>query len=82
ESLAEYCHKGKQLYLEGKIQTRTWEKDGVKHYSTEVRADRIVLLGGPGSPGQRDAPPRTRTPASTPVTDDDFPDTHWDDDAA
>jgi len=46
ESLAEYLTKGKQIYVEGRIQTREWEKDGVKRYSTEIRGDRIVLLGG------------------------------------
>lgn len=46
ESLAEYLTKGKQIYVEGKLETRTWEKDGEKRYSTEIRADRIVLLGG------------------------------------
>lgn len=46
ESLAEYLTKGKQIYVEGKLQTRSWEdKDGNKKYTTEIRADRIVLLG-------------------------------------
>ena len=47
-SLAElaekYIKKGSQLYIEGKIQTRTWEKDGVKRYTTEIYADTIQLL--------------------------------------
>lgn len=51
DSLQPYLTKGKQIYLEGKLQTREWEKDGVKRYSTEVRVDRIVLLGG----GRRDS---------------------------
>lgn len=46
EALAEYLVKGKQIYVEGKLQTRQWEdKDGNKRYTTEVRSDRIVLLG-------------------------------------
>jgi len=48
-SLAElsekYIRKGSQLYIEGKIQTRAWEKDGVKRYTTEIYADTIQLLG-------------------------------------
>lgn len=48
-SLAElaekYIRKGMQLYVEGKIQTRSWEKDGVKRYATEIVADTIQLLG-------------------------------------
>ena len=40
-----YIRKGSQIYVEGKIQTRTWEKDGVKHYFTDILADTINLLG-------------------------------------
>ncbi len=45
-TLAEnYIRKGTQLYVEGKIRTRSWEKDGVKRYTTEIFADTIQLLG-------------------------------------
>ena len=38
--------KGKQIYIEGRLQTRQWDdKDGNKRYTTEIRADRITLLG-------------------------------------
>ncbi len=40
-----YIRKGSQIYVEGKIQTRSWEKDGVKHYITEILTDTINLLG-------------------------------------
>ena len=47
EALAEYLVKGKQIYVEGRLQTRTWDdKDGVKRYTTEIRSDRVLLLGG------------------------------------
>lgn len=46
ETLQPYLVKGKSVYVEGKLQTRQWEKDGQKHYTTEINADRIVLLGG------------------------------------
>lgn len=47
ESLNEYLTKGKQVYIEGRLQTRHWDdKDGNKRYTTEIRADRVVLLGG------------------------------------
>ncbi|HKT79212.1 MAG TPA: single-stranded DNA-binding protein [Vicinamibacterales bacterium] len=47
ESLAEYLTKGKQIYVEGRLQTRQWDdKDGNKRYTTEIRGDRVVLLGG------------------------------------
>jgi single-strand DNA-binding protein len=40
-----YIKKGIQLYIEGKIQTRSWEKDGIKRYTTEIYAETIQLLG-------------------------------------
>ena len=45
EIAEKYIRKGSQLYIEGKIQTRSWEKDGVKRYTTEIFADNIQLLG-------------------------------------
>ena len=52
ESLAEYLTKGKQIYVEGRLQTRQWDdKDGNKRYTTEIRGDKIVLLGGGGGRG-------------------------------
>lgn len=40
-----YIKKGTQIYVEGKIQTRSYEKDGIKRYTTEIYADTIQLLG-------------------------------------
>jgi single-strand DNA-binding protein len=52
ESLSEYLTKGKQIYVEGRLQTRKWQdKDGHDKYTTEIRADRITLLGGGGGGG-------------------------------
>jgi single-strand DNA-binding protein len=52
ESLSEYLSKGKQIYVEGRLQTRKWQdKDGNDKYTTEIRGDRIVLLGGGGGGG-------------------------------
>jgi single-strand DNA-binding protein len=49
ESLQEYLTKGKQIYIEGRLQTRQWDdKDGNKRYTTEIKADRVTLLGGGG----------------------------------
>lgn len=51
ESLNEYLTKGKQIYVEGRIQTREWtDKEGKQARTTEIKADKIVLLGG-GSGG-------------------------------
>lgn len=36
ELIAQYCDKGSQLYLEGRLRTRSWEKDGIKKYTTEI----------------------------------------------
>lgn len=41
EVVGQYLKKGRPVFLEGRLQTRTWEKDGVKHYRTEVLADRF-----------------------------------------
>lgn len=54
EICGKYLGKGKQVYVEGKIQTRTWDKDGVKHYRTEVVANEVQFLGSKG--GNRDEP--------------------------
>ena len=52
ESLNEYLTKGKQIYVEGRLQTRKWtDKDGHEKYTTEIRGDRVVLLGGGGGGG-------------------------------
>ena len=49
ENLANYLLKGKQVYVEGRLQTRSWEdKDGQKRFMTEVVADDVLLLGGRG----------------------------------
>jgi single-strand DNA-binding protein len=57
ESLQDYLKKGKQIYVEGRIETRSWDdKDGQKKYMTEIIADRIQLLGsreGGGGGGRR-----------------------------
>ena len=52
ETLQEYLLKGRQIYVEGRLQTRQWDdRDGNKRYTTETRADRVVLLGGRGGGG-------------------------------
>lgn len=45
----QYLQKGKQVYIEGRLQTRQWEgQDGVKRNRTEIVADNMIMLGGPG----------------------------------
>jgi len=49
ESLREYLTKGKQIYVEGRLQTRQWDdKAGNKRYTTEIKTNRVTLLGGAG----------------------------------
>lgn len=56
ESLSEYLVKGKQVYIEGRLQTDEYtDKDGVKRKSTKVRCEKVVLLGSGGGGGARSA---------------------------
>ncbi|MFH1262821.1 MAG: single-stranded DNA-binding protein [Pseudomonadota bacterium] len=49
ELAGQYLTKGRQVYVEGRLQTRSWDdKDGTKRYSTEVVATNLQFLGGPG----------------------------------
>jgi single-strand DNA-binding protein len=85
ESLQEYLTKGKQIYVEGRLQTRQWDdKDGNKRYTTEIKADRVTLLGGgSGRGGGAFAGASERAGSSfaagadeapmEPITDDDIP---------
>ncbi|MBU0699532.1 MAG: single-stranded DNA-binding protein, partial [Proteobacteria bacterium] len=45
EICGEYLSKGRQVYVEGKLQTRSWEKDGVTRYTTEIVASDVQFLG-------------------------------------
>jgi single-strand DNA-binding protein len=58
KALTQYLVKGRQVYLDGKLTTRKWEKDGQKHYSTEILVDQVVLLGKSNGNGgaRRDDP--------------------------
>ena len=50
EIAGEYLKKGRQVYIEGRIEYGSYEKDGVKHYTTDIIADEMQMLGG-GSEG-------------------------------
>jgi len=57
ETCAQYLKKGRQVYLEGKMQTRTWDdKDGKKMYTTEVVVSNVQFIGDKGDSGTK-APP-------------------------
>jgi len=51
EIAGEYLKKGSSVYIEGRIKTRQWEKDGQKQYSTEIVAEQMQMLGGRGGEG-------------------------------
>lgn len=89
EIVRDYVKKGTQLYIEGKLQTRSWDdkESGQKKYRTEILVNELTLLGKPGdgaSSGGGYSRSNTasydqRTPASQPeyadtgITDDDIP---------
>ena len=83
ESLSEYLVKGKQVYVEGRLQTDEYtDKEGNKRKTTRVRCDRVVLLGGGGGRGaatdrsvDRGDHSAHASPSaeSEPLTDDDIP---------
>ena len=65
EIAGEYLRKGSQVYVEGRLQTREWEKDGVKRYTTEIVVDmggQMQLLGGRGGNAGDEAPRAPRAP--------------------
>jgi single-strand DNA-binding protein len=80
ENVSNYLLKGKQVFVEGRLQTRSWEdKDGQKRYTTEVVVEDLILLGGRGDsggpPGEYDQQarpvsmprgPRAQAPATPP----------------
>ncbi len=60
EICGEYLHKGKQVYIEGRIQTRTWEdREGNKRYTTEIVAHTMKMLGASGGGRQGSVTRRT-----------------------
>jgi len=86
EIVGEYVRKGQQIYIEGRLRTRDYEKEGQKHYVTEIMVDEMQMLGGrggagapPGGGGDRtrdEAPSRSSTaaePTGGDFQDDDIP---------
>ncbi len=83
EVVEKYVKKGDMIYVEGKLRTRSWEKDGVTRYTTEVVGDNMTMLGGGGGSSQSQAsgdyssqqPSQAPVPAQDTATDatDDLP---------
>ncbi len=73
EICGEYLAKGRQVYIEGRIQTRSWDdRDGNKRYTTEIVANNMQMLGGPGGKGES-SPDSGTAETEPPFTDDDIP---------
>lgn len=82
EALSKILHKGRTIYVEGRIQTREWEdKEGAKKYSTEIVANQVLLLGG-GKPNEERQQFRGNAPGAKPAAppaQEDAPDVSADD---
>lgn len=79
EVASKYLHKGDMVYIEGKLRTRSWEKEGVTRYTTEIVADNMTMLStkpaGGSSPDRGNqpyasAPQQQNTPPIPEGTDD------------
>jgi len=89
EIAGEYLKKGRQVYIEGRLEYGSYDKDGVKHYTTDIVADEMQMIGGGdgqrgggagGSSGgapQRQRPPRATDQSSDTEFDDDIPFLRW-----
>ena len=78
EIAGQYLSKGKQVYIEGRLETRDWTgQDGVKKYRTEIIANNLIMLGGgskngaPNASSGNDIPPPP-APDSAPARDDEI----------
>ena len=78
EIIRDYVHKGSKLYIEGKLQTQSWEKDGVKHYKTVILVNDLGLLDGkPDANAAANGYPQGKTvyqkPTETEIDNSDDP---------
>lgn len=64
EIIAEYVRKGSKIYVEGKLQTRSWEQDGQKRYVTEIIVSEMQLLDSKKDGGQPESAPHARSQTS------------------
>lgn len=71
ESVNTYLKKGSGAFVEGRLQTRSWEKDGVKHYRTEIVADRVQF--GAKKDNQTETKPATPDYPADEINPEDIP---------
>jgi len=62
ETIEKYVKKGQQIFISGKLQTRSWEKDGITHYITEIIANSVIFLGTAGDVQKPQVPDNTIPP--------------------
>ena len=77
EVAQKYLHKGDMVYIEGKLRTRSWEKDGVTRYTTEIVGDQMTMLtpkSGGGNSGYESGPAQDRAPSHAGSGHDDSAD--------
>jgi single-strand DNA-binding protein len=67
-----YLKKGSPVYIEGRLQTRKWEKDGVTRYSTEIIGDKMQMLGTKGESQDNESPEKPTNPAAPAREEGDF----------
>lgn len=72
ETVAQYLKKGSSAYIEGRLQTRSWDKDGQKQYRTEVIADRVQFGPRPGGAAPQVDSPKKPASSDKPATDESF----------
>ncbi|MGI9297630.1 MAG: single-stranded DNA-binding protein [Gammaproteobacteria bacterium] len=85
EIAEEYLRKGSQIYVEGKLQTRKWQKEGVDTWTTEIVALQMQMLGGrrdsaAQSMDERSSPPQSSRTPTTATTANGPPEEDFDDD--
>lgn len=73
ENIRQFLTKGKQLFLTGRLQTRSYEKDGITHYVTEITVEELILLGGGASDRGASSPGPSSQAEEHGVTEDDVP---------
>jgi len=72
EIITQYVKKGNRIFVEGRLQTRSWEgQDGVKRYRTEIVAENMVMLGGRGETSGFGGSSSDAAPIQVPVPADD-----------
>lgn len=82
EICQQYLKKGSKVYIEGRIQTRSWDdaSTGQKRYMTEIVANDMIMLDPPSGGGRRAAAPQRSAEAGANGGEYDFPETDYDDD--